>query len=111
MRKEGGTVCKHRVDLPKFAVRCALHPELVLLGVTAGRTTLIDGGQASVGETSLFGIDAVGIGDFDSEVVNRSATARILYQDQLERWFGNGEVGIPLPSFGGPAARRYRMNR
>src|ERR1019366_8082934 len=40
-------VAQNRVDLPRLAVGRALHPELVLLGVAAGRRALIHRGQPS----------------------------------------------------------------
>jgi hypothetical protein len=93
-------VGQHRVDLPLLAVRGALDPELVLFGVAAGRPALVDRGQAGGREPGLLGVDGVGVGHLDAEVVERAAPAGVLDQDQLERRLDDGEVGVARPDLG-----------
>ena len=62
---ERRAVGEHGVDLPLLAVRGALHPELVLLGV-----------------------DYVDVGDLNPRVVDGAALTGVLDQDQLERRLG-----------------------
>src|SRR5580704_7013060 len=97
---EGGAVGQDGVDLPPFAAGSAGDPELVLPGVAAGGVALVDGGQAGLGEPGLLGVDRVGAVDFDAQVVQGAALARVLQQDQLERRLGDGEVGVAGPALG-----------
>src|ERR1700750_2849595 len=61
---EGGAVFQDGVNLPAFAPGGSGDPELVLPGVAAGGIALVDGGQASLGEPGLVGVDRVGAVDF-----------------------------------------------
>ena len=98
---EGLAVLEHGVDLPPLAVRGALDPELVLLGVAAGGAALVDRGQPLLGEAGLLGVDGVDVGHLDAEVVDRAALAGVLDQDQLERRLGHGEVRVAGLGLGG----------
>ena len=50
--------------------------------------------QPGPGQPGLLGLDGIGIGDLDAEVVEAATLPRVLQQDQLERWFGDDEVGV-----------------
>src|SRR5690349_14875196 len=80
---EGRAVLEHGVDLPALAVRCALDPELVLLGVAAGGAALVDRGQTGLRQAGLLGVDLVDVGHLDTQVVERAALAGVLEEDQL----------------------------
>ncbi len=81
---ESLAVGQDSVDLPPLAARGALDPELVLSGVAAGGVPFIDRSQAGLGEPGLLGVNGVGAVDFDAEVVQGAALARVLQQDELE---------------------------
>ena len=99
-RGEGRAVGEHGVDLPALAVGGALDPELVLLGVAAGDVALVDRGEPGRGQPGLGGVDGVGVGDLDAEVVERAALAGVLDQHQLERRLGDREVGVAGAALG-----------
>src|SRR5690242_18636800 len=77
LAEEGGTVLEDRIDLPPFAVRRAVHPEFVLLGVATGRATLVDRDDTSISETMLLEVDVVRRRVLDPEVIQRAAAARV----------------------------------
>ena len=87
------------VDLPRLTGG-TVDPHLVLAGVATGHTLLGCGRQTLAGEAGLGGDDLVGGGHLDAEVVQGAALARCLDEDQLERRFGDGEVGVPGPHLG-----------
>src|SRR5690242_16957917 len=78
LAEERGAVGEHGVDLPPLAVRGALDPELVLLGVAAGGLTLVGRGEPEVGEPGLLGVDGGDVGDLDPEVVQGAPLPRVL---------------------------------
>src|SRR3954451_19782242 len=91
---EGRAVGEDGVDLPALAARGALHPELVLLRVAAGRAALVDRREAEGGQPGLLGIDVAGGADLDPEVVERAALTGVLQQDELQRRVRDREVGV-----------------
>ena len=99
-RVEGLAVLEHGVDLPGLAVGGALDPELVLLGVAARRAALVDRGQPVGGQPGLDRVDGVDVLDLDAEVVERSAVAGVLHEDELQRRLGDGEVRVAGPDLG-----------
>jgi hypothetical protein len=97
---EGRAVVQDGVELPGFAVRGVLDPELVLLGVAAGGVALVGQDEPGRGQPGLLGVDGAGAVDLDAEVVQAAALAGVLQQDELERRLGDGEVRVA----GAPAA-------
>jgi hypothetical protein len=71
-----------------------------LPGVAAGGVALVDRGQAGLGQAALLGHDGAGVVDFYAEVVEATALAAVLHQDQLERRVRDGEVGVAGPHLG-----------
>src|SRR6185437_11875237 len=94
---EGVRVAEHGVDLPALAVRGLREPELVLLGVAAGAAAFVQRAHSSSTKPGLFAVDCLGVLDLYAEVVERAALAGVLDQHQLQRRFGDGEVGVTLP--------------
>jgi hypothetical protein len=88
------------VDLPRL-VAGPVHPHLVLQGVAAGGVVLDLGEQAEVGQPPSGGVDLVGGVDLDAEVVHhRRLVGPALDEHQLERWLGDGEVGVAGSTLG-----------
>ena len=99
-RVEGLAVLEHGVDLPGLAVRGALDPELVLLGVAARRAPLVDRREPVGRQPALDRVDGVDVLDLDAEVVERPAVAGVLDENELERRLGDGEVRVAGPDLG-----------
>src|ERR1700754_399807 len=99
-RPEGVRVGQYRVDLPPFAGGSG-DPNLVLRSETAGGVDLFLGEQPFAGKPGDFGVHRVAVRNFDAEMVERSAVAEVLYQHELERGFGDGEVGVAGFDLGG----------
>jgi hypothetical protein len=97
---EGLAIGQHGIDLPGFAVGCALDPELVLLGVAAGGLACNIRREPGLGQARLLCLDRIGVGDLDAEVVKAAALAGVFQQYQLERRLGDREVGITGPELG-----------
>jgi hypothetical protein len=106
---EGLAVAQHRVHLPGRPVRYALDPELVLPGIAAGRVPLVGRVQAGPGQTGLHGVDRVGVGDLDAQMIEAAALARVLQQDQLQRWLGDSEVRVTGADLGRAGAEQLAV--
>ncbi|GAA4835944.1 hypothetical protein GCM10025787_14830 [Saccharopolyspora rosea] len=110
-RAEGLGVGLDDVDLPGFAAG-PVDPHLVLPGVAAGRVFLDLGKQAERLEPFGGAIDLLGAVDRDAEVVHhRVLTGLTLQQHELERRFGDGEVGVARPQLGRFGAEELRVER
>jgi hypothetical protein len=56
------------------------------------------------------GVDGLGRLDFDAQVVHpRCLTRRAFDQDELERGFSDGEVGVAVAEFGGLGAEQFAV--
>src|SRR5208283_4709816 len=106
---KGRAVFQDRVELPGFAVRGVLDPELVLLGVAAGGVAFIRQVEPGGGQSGLLGVDGTDVGDLDAEVVQAAAMAGVLQQDELERRLGDGEVRVPGAALGGRGAEQLAV--
>src|SRR5436305_1309796 len=91
---EGLAVREHRVDLPALAGRPG-DPDLVLGREAAGLPDLLGREQALARQPRDLAVDLRRRRHLDTEVVDRAAAPRVLDEDQLERWLGDGEVGVP----------------
>jgi hypothetical protein len=65
-----------RCRSPRTHRRRALDPELVLLGVTAGRALLLDRGEPGRGQPGPLGADGLDVADVEGRARDRSPTRR-----------------------------------
>jgi len=107
---EGVGVRQDGVDLPLFAAWTG-HPHLVLGGEATGRADLLFGEHAFTGEPADFGVNLLAGVDLDAEMVDGPAVAGVFNQDQLERWLGDGEVGVALLELGRLGFEQLRVER
>src|SRR5208283_575058 len=91
-------ICEHRVHLPRRSVRVG-HPRLVLDGVaTVGRLPDIRI-ESLVRQPQRCRPDLLGCLHLHAQMVKGSGYSLTtpgwaLDEDELERWFGDGEVGV-----------------
>jgi hypothetical protein len=101
-------VGEHRVDLPGLPVG-RVDPDLVLHGVATGDLVFSRRGEALGAEPARGGGDVVGRLDLDTEVVRRAASAGALDEDELQRRFGDGEVGVAGSPLGRLGTEQLRV--
>jgi hypothetical protein len=77
-----------------------MDPDLVLDGVAAGDALLLSGGQSVAGKAGAGLANLLGGGDLHTEVVEGPALALPFEEDELERGFGDGEVGVAGTTLG-----------
>jgi hypothetical protein len=97
------------VDLPRF-VAGAVDLDLVLHDVAAGGVVLHVRCQALVRESGGGHVDGFCGFDLDAEVVHPCGLALGAFdQDELQRGFGDGEVGVSVAEFGGFGAEQLAI--